>query len=353
MKKVCVIEGDDAAPEAVRPAVEVLETMELPIKFLRPLTGEAAMRAMGSGYPEAARRAVDEADTTLFGATSGKTGGAIRHLRFEKQTFANLRPIKYISGARSPLARPQGIDYVIIRENLEDLYLGAEGGLDELWTTPLGAKVEARGIVKGECGRYALKVITERGSRRVAEFACRVALHRKKHGKPGRVTAVAKYNLLRETDGLFCNVVRETVARHPELRYDEYIVDNFARMIVAEPHGLDVVVIPNLYGDILSDAGAGTIGGLGITPSGCFGERYAYFEPVHGTAPDIAGRGIINPTATLLSAVLMLEYLGMNGAAQRLERAVEAVYADGNTLTPDQGGRAKALEFCDAVKRKL
>jgi isocitrate/isopropylmalate dehydrogenase len=148
-------------------------------------------------------------------------------------------------------------------------------------------------------------------------------------------------------------VVEEVAKAYPDIRYQQYLVDDFARRLVASPHDFEVVVMPNLYGDILSDCAAGTIGGLGLAPSGCCGETYAYFESVHGSAPDIAGKNIINPTATLLSAAMMLGYLGFADAAQRLDEAVSAVYVEGQYLTPDQGGKGLTTEFCQAVKKHL
>ena len=201
----------------------------------------------------------------------------------------------------------------------------------------------------GERGIYAIKVITERATRRVAEFACQLAMKRKRAGGKGKLTCTSKYNMLRESDGLFRRIVEETAAQHPEIKYEQFIVDDFARRLVQSPQDLDVVVAPNLYGDILSDAAAGTIGGLGLAPSGCYGADYAYFESVHGTAPDIMGMGIINPSATMLSAALMLEYLGFADAGARLDSAVRKVYADGHVLTPDQGGTARTSEFTRAV----
>ncbi|HEU5091763.1 MAG TPA: isocitrate/isopropylmalate family dehydrogenase, partial [Nitrospira sp.] len=156
-----------------------------------------------------------------------------------------------------------------------------------------------------------------------------------------------------ESDGLFRRVAEETAKGYPEVIYNQYIVDDFARRIVASPQEFDVVVMPNLYGDILSDAAAGTIGGLGLAPSGCYGENYAYFESIHGTAPDIAGKHLINPTATLLSAIMMLEYIGYTDAAARLDHAVSQVYSDGKTLTLDQGGSASTFAFCTAVRECL
>jgi isocitrate/isopropylmalate dehydrogenase len=159
--------------------------------------------------------------------------------------------------------------------------------------------------------------------------------------------------MLRESDGFFRQLVAEVAGEYPEIKYEEFIVDDFARRLVQSSHDLDVVVMPNLYGDILSDAAAGTIGGLGLAPSGCYGNDYAYFESVHGTAPDIMGLGIINPTATMLSAVMMLEYLGLNVESKRFGNAIRRVYAEGKVLTPDQGGTAKTQEFTRAVMANL
>lgn len=352
-KYVCVIEGDDAAPEAVRPTVELLEAMELDIEILRPLTGKEAVEAHGTGFPTEARETVDRADTTLFGSASDYSEEAISYLRYGKGTYANVRPVKWSTGYRSPLSDPSGIDYVIVRENLEDVYVGIEGDLAQLSDTLLTPSYSGGRFDPTSAGAYALKVITEANTRRVAEYSCDLAVRRKEQGHPGIVTCVTKHNVLPQTDGLFRDIVKEVVEDYPELGYSEYFVDNFGRLQVETPQVLDVVVAPNLYGDIVSDVGAGTIGGLGLTPSGCYGEEYAYFEAVHGTAPDIAGKGIINPTATILSAAMMLDYLGMNDAAVRLKRAVTQMYREGSALTPDQGGTASTVEFCEAVRKRL
>jgi isocitrate/isopropylmalate dehydrogenase len=202
-------------------------------------------------------------------------------------------------------------------------------------------------------GKFALKVITETGTRRVARFAFELARRRRARGHPGKVTVSAKYNARPATDGGFVRGVREVAAEFPEIPLESFIVDDFARRMVAEPQVLDVVLLPNLYGDVLSDLAAGLIGGLGLAPSGCYGDGYAYFESVHGSAPDIAGKNVINPTATLLSGALLLEYLGFAQEAQALERAIERVYAAGKVLTPDQGGSASTTGFCEALARHL
>jgi len=339
-KRVVVIEGEDAAPEAMRPAVALLEGLGLPIDWLRPA-------------PADARAAIDASDATLFGATSGASAAALFYLRWGKQTYANLRPVRFLPGARSPLARPEGIDLAIVRENLEDLYVGVEGELELLAPLNLQSRTSGCPIAELAPGRFALKVISECGSERVARFAFALARRRRATGRPGRVTCGTKHNMLVQTDGLFRDVASRVAREYPDVPFEVRIVDDLAHRLVAHAHELDVVLLPNLYGDILSDAAAALVGGLGLAPSGCYGESYAYFEPAHGTAPDIAGRNVINPSATLLSAALLLEYLGFVDEARRLERAVDAVYAEGLTLTPDQGGSAHTDELCAAVARLI
>jgi isocitrate/isopropylmalate dehydrogenase len=335
--RVVVIEGEDAAPEAVRPTVALVDRLGLPLDWIHPTVEDH----------DATVAAIDASDTTLFGATSGRSARALFHLRWGKGTYANVRPARWHPGYRSPLARPDGIDLVVVRENLEDLYVGIEGDLAD-------APGRDRGRIPLDVpGRFALKVVTESGAERVVRFAFELARRRKAAGRPGKVTCAAKYNMLPGTDGLFRDVARRVAAAYPDVAFETFIVDDFARRLVQSPHDLDVVVLPNLYGDILSDVAAGVIGGLGLAPSGCYGDGYAYFESAHGSAPDIAGKGIINPTATILSAAMMLEYLGFEPAARRLGSAVERVYADGRRLTPDQGGSATTLEFCAAVERYL
>jgi isocitrate/isopropylmalate dehydrogenase len=348
-KRVVVLPGDDAAPDAVFASLEVMRALEVDIEFNEFPTGEGWVRGETEGK---VRTAIDASDSTLFGSTSGKTGG-INYLRWGKQTYANVRPCRYMKGFRSPLVSPDGIDFIIVRENMEDLYLGIEGPLENLAPLHLHSRILRAELNTAERGIYAVKVITERNTRRIAHFAFKLAQRRKSEGHPGKVTVTAKYNMLRDSDGFFRQIVEEVAGSYPEIKYEQFIVDDFARRIVQQSKDLDVVVMPNLYGDILSDAAAGTIGGLGLAPSGCYGDGYAYFESIHGTAPDIKGLGIINPTATMLSAVLMLDYLGFRDQAQRFENAVRKVYADGKTLTPDQGGTSKTLDVTQAVIANL
>jgi 3-isopropylmalate dehydrogenase len=349
---VAVIPGEDAAPEAVEPTVALLSVMGLPIDWIYPEVGAEAVRRHGNSFPESARTDIDRADATLFGATSGASALALFYLRWGKRTFANVRPTRWFPGLRTPLADPRGIDLVVVRENLEDLYVFAEGRLADLAPLQLdsitsGSKVHEIGGEGG--GAFAIKAITHAGAQRVIRFAFELARRRKGKGLPGRVTLGAKWNMLPQTDGLFRKTGEAVAGEYADVAYDAFLIDDLAHRLVVRPQALDVVVMPNSYGDILSDAAAGLAGGLGVAASGCYGEDYAYFESAHGTAPDLAGRHIINPTATLLSAAMMLDYLGMEAAATRLRAGVECVYAAGVTLTPDHGGTASTDDFCRAV----
>ncbi len=346
LRQVVVVDGDDASPEVMIPAVAVLESMDLPIRFLRPLIGEAAIEATGSAFPVQTRAAIDDADATFFGSTSGPSTAALFYLRWGKQTYANVRPCHYLPGMRSPLSQPEGIDFVIVRENLEDLYLGLEGDIADLDALDLRSPHARMRLADLGPGKYAIKAITERGSERVIRHAFELA--RRRDGQR-KVTVTCKYNMLHVSDGAFRRQALEIAEDYPDVECETFIVDDFLCRMVMRPQEFDVVVTPNLYGDILSDGAAGLIGGLGLAPSGCYGDDYGYFESAHGTAPDIAGRNIINPTATLLAAVMMLRYLGLDGAADRLAATVRALYADATVLTPDQGGTASTTEVCDWI----
>ena len=353
IKTIAVIEGDDAAPEAVRPTIELLKSLNIGLEFVYPVVGEEAEKRTGSAFPAAAKQMIDDADTTFFGSTSGNTGGALGYLRWGKQTYANVRPCLHLPGCASPLRDPDGIDFVIVRENLEDLYVGCEGPLGDLAPLELVGRTIRRPVHELGDGRYAIKVITREATERVVRFAFCLAAKRR-----NQVTCATKHNMLRGSDGFFLEVAREVATEFPDVAFDAFIVDDFACRMIREPKRFDVVVMPNLYGDVLSDAAGGLLGSLGLAASGCFGDDYAYFEPAHGTAPDIAGRNIINPTASLLSACMMLEHLGFAREAGRIRDALFRVYADARdtgtgALTPDQGGTATTTEFCAAVAAAL
>ena len=344
--KVCVIPGDDAAPEAVYASVHVLEQLDLPIDFELAPPGTDLLDLSEDERESLIHTRIDASDTALFGASNGDTPGA-RYMRWGKATFANVRPIRWQPGFNSPLRNPEGIDYVIVRENLEDMYVGVMGDAKQLLDAGL-ADHRSRIPHGADSGRFAAKIITRPGTEQVARFACELAMRRN-----ARLTVSAKTNMLPATDRWFCDIVREIAQDYPGLDYEEFIIDDMAHRLVMDPHGLDVLLLPNLYGDILSDLGAGTVGGLGLAPSGCYGTDFAYFESSHGTAPDLVGRGIINPTATLLSGSMMLRYLNLEESANHLERALAEVYRSGAQLTPDQGGSASTESFTEAVIGEL
>jgi len=348
MKKVLVFPGDDASPEAVLPSLELIKALNLPIGFEIP---ELDLAKLSQGIlPKPLKEQIDSSDAVLFGAASGPTMPILLYLRWGLDNYANLRPVRYIPRTQSVLKNPEVVDYVIVRENLEELYPGREGDLEDLINAlPDVTDVTGRKVrdLKPP-GKFALRVITENYTRKIAEFAVVTARTRQSKGYPGRVACFTKLNMMKISDGFF-NEICESVIRGAGLEYEHYIVDDAARRLVQSPEQFDVIVMPNFYGDVLSDVGAGTVGGLGLAPSGCYGGATPYFEPVHGTAPDIAGKNIINPTATLLSACMMLEHLGFTAESRALEVAIHKTYSAGAVLPVDQGGRASTGDFCKAV----
>jgi 3-isopropylmalate dehydrogenase len=350
MKTIVALPGEGIGVEVVDATCEVLAGTGLPLKIVTPPQGAAATKSHGTPLPEETKQAAREADGVLFGAAGPSSSAVVSWLRWEMDAFAGVRPIRYYPGMRSPLTDPDGIDYVILRENSEGMYPGREGELADLARLmPALSDRTGRTITHyGGQGRFAVKVVTPRGAERIARFAVHLARQRRSRGRSGKVTCVTKSNVLPRTDGLFQETV-ERIVRETGLEFEHFHVDDAARRLVRFPKSMDVVVCMNLYGDILSDLAAETAGGLGLAPSGCFGEGWAYFESVHGSAPDIAGRGIANPTATILSAAMMLDHVGFGAEAERLQGAVGRVYRDGATLTPDQGGGAKTRDMAQAV----
>jgi isocitrate dehydrogenase (NAD+) len=244
-------------------------------------------------------------------------------LRKALDLYANLRPVKNLPGVKS---RFEGVDVVLVRENTEDLYSGLEHEV-------------VPGVVE------SLKIITEKASTRIARFAFDYA---KKNGRK-KIHAIHKANIMKLSDGLFLKSIRTVAAQYPDIEYLEMIVDNACMQIVLNPQQFDVLLLPNLYGDVMSDLAAGLVGGLGVVGSANIGDDAAMFEAVHGTAPDIAGKGFANPTALLLSSILMLDHLGERSAARRIEGALEKVYRHGAHTTRDVGGSAGTDEFTEAV----
>jgi isocitrate dehydrogenase (NAD+) len=244
-------------------------------------------------------------------------------LRKTLDLYANLRPVRNLPGVKSHF---ENVDLVLVRENTEDLYSGLEHEV-------------VPGVVE------SLKIITEKASTRIARFAFQYA---KLHGRK-KIHAIHKANIMKLSDGLFLKSVRTVAAQFPEIQYKELIVDNACMQMVMDPLQFDLLLLPNLYGDVMSDLAAGLVGGLGVVPSANIGDECAMFEAVHGTAPDIAGKGLANPTALLMSSVLMLDHLGNRPAAKRIEDALERVYREAKHTTRDVGGKAGTNEFADAV----
>jgi isocitrate/isopropylmalate dehydrogenase len=353
-KKVVALGGEGIGVEVVDATCDLLLEAGLPLDIEKPVHGPDAIERHGHPLPEETRRRCLEADGVLFGAAGPSSSAVVAWLRWEQDAYAGVRPVKYYDGSATPLADPRGVDFVIVRENSEGLYPGREGDLADLARAlpDLRDRIGKR-VADFGAGRFAVKVVSRAGATRVARFACELARRRRARGHPGKLTCVTKSNVLRESDGLFREMVEDVVKSYPDLAYEHFHVDDAARRLIRFPRSVDVVLSMNLYSDILSDIGGEIAGGLGMAPSACFGDRWAYFESVHGSAPDIAGRGIANPTGTILSAAMMLEHMGLGEDARRLEGAVAAVYRARRHLTADQGGRATTREFARAVLEAL
>ncbi len=348
-KKVCLIAGDGTAPEYFWPTVEVLESLKLGLEWIKP-----NIDAEESGFEPALeiKQAIDASNATLFGAST-KHPNILTYLKWGKGTYANLRPIKYFKGCTTPLSNPEGIDYVIVREHLEGLYPGREGDIKELGSLNVFDAKTGKGIDNSQAGKYALRLITVESTKRVAKYACELALKRKKAGFKGKVTCATKSNMMHQSCGLFRKIVEETVKEYPDLTYEHFFIDDIAYRLIQNPKDLDVVVVSNLFGDILGDLGAGTVGGFGLAARASFGDNFAFFDTVIGAQPSLMGKNIINPSAMLFSAALMLDYLGYVNEAVELEEVIAGLYRDRSCLTPDQGGNASTSEFCKAVKARL
>jgi 3-isopropylmalate dehydrogenase len=346
-KTVVALPGEGIGIEVVDATCEIMSAAGMPVKILTP----PQIERPGSPVPEETRRLCREADAVLFGAAGPSTSNVVGWLRWEMEAWGGVRPAKFYRGMRSPLADPEGIDFVVIRENSEGMYPGREGDLaDAKRALPDLRDRFGRNLDRFGEGRFAVKVATRNGAERIARFACELARKRKARGGPGKVTCVTKSNVLPQTDGLYQRTAEEVAARYPELTFEHFHVDDAARRLIRFPQSMDVVVAMNQYADILSDIAGEVAGGLGVAPSGNFGDDgWCYFESVHGSAPDIAGQGIANPTATILSVVLMLDHLGLPAESTRLEAALARVYRDGKALTPDQGGSATTTQMAGEV----
>lgn len=326
-----LIPGDGIGPEVASAARRVLDATGLELEWREVAAGQAALESHDDPLPAATVEAVKSADATLKGPTTTPKGVGFRSinvaLRQQLCLYANFRPARSLPGIKTCF---EGVDLIVIRENTEGLYSGLEHEV-------------VPGVVE------SLRIITALASERIARFAFQTAKRQNRRC----VTCVHKANILKLSDGLFLDSCRKVAADYPEIEFDDCIVDAAAMKLVMNPHGFDVLVMENLFGDILSDLTSGLVGGLGVTPSANVGERIAVFEAVHGSAPDIAGQGIANPTALILSGALMLRYLGENQAADQVEGAVRKVLAAGRVRTGDIGGRATTSDFTAAILAAL
>ena len=329
--RITLIEGDGIGPEVTAAVVRILEAAGLRAEWEPQLAGVRAIEPHGSPMPAELLESIERTKVALKGPVTTPVGGGFTSvnvgLRKALGLFANLRPVWNIPSVPS---RYEGIDLVIVRENTEDLYSGLEHEV-------------VPGVVE------SLKIITEVASTRIARFAFEYA---RKHGRK-RVTAVHKANIMKMGDGLFLKCVRTVGEKYPDIVCDERIVDAACMHLVMNPAQFDILLMPNLYGDIVSDLCAGLVGGLGVVPAANLGEEIGVFEAVHGSAPDIAGKGVANPTALLLSALLMLRHIGEGPMADRIMNAVSATLAEGKVRTRDLGGTATTVEYADAICQRL
>jgi isocitrate dehydrogenase (NAD+) len=330
-RTITLIEGDGIGPEVSAAVVKVLDCAGFSVTWERHLAGVLALEKHGATLPTELLDSIGRNKVALKGPVTTPVGGGFTSvnvgLRKALDLYVNLRPVWSIPSVKS---RYEGIDLVIVRENTEDLYSGLEHEV-------------IPGVVE------SLKIITAEASNRVAIFAFEYA---KTNGRK-RVTAVHKANIMKMGDGLFLRCVRDVAARYPEIRSDDRIVDAACMHLVMNPAQFDVLLLPNLYGDIVSDLCAGLVGGLGVVPGANLGSGIGVFEAVHGSAPDIAGKGIANPMALLHSAVLMLRHVDEGEIADRIMVALGTVLGEGKIRTRDLGGTASTMEFAEALCRRL
>ena len=329
--KITLIPGDGIGPEVTTAMMKVVEAAGIEVQWDTVNAGANAFERYGKYLPDELMESIRRNKVAIKGPISTPIGQGFASinvaLRKALTLYASFRPIKNLPGLKS---RFENVDIIVVRENTEDLYSGLE-------------HVVVPGVVE------SLKIITAEASTRIARFAFE---HARRHGRK-KISAIHKANIMKLSDGLFLECVRNVAQIYPEITYEELIVDNTCMQMVLDPSQFDVMLLENLYGDIVSDLGAGLVGGLGIVPGANFGEDCAVFEPVHGSAPNIAGQQRANPTAMLLSAVLMFQHLGEQEKASLIASAVERVYADGRTLTSDLGGSASTQQFTDAVIQHL
>ena len=325
--KVTLIPGDGIGPEVTQAVLRILEATGLKWEWERFSAGAEAFELYGEYIPAELSKSIERNRVALKGPVTTPIGGGFKSinvtLRKQFELFANFRPIKNLPGM---ISHWPGVDLIIVRENTEGEYVGLEHEV-------------VPGVVE------SIKVITEKGSTRIAKFAFEYA---RKQGRK-KIHSIHKANIMKMTDGLFLRCARKVAEGYPEIFYGEHIIDNTCMQLVMNPYQYDTLLLENLYGDIVSDLCAAFVGGLGLVPGANLGAECAIFEAVHGSAPDIAGKDLANPTALLQSAILMLRHIDEDAAADRVHTALETVYAERKFLTRDVGGTAGTTQFAEAV----
>ncbi len=331
MHKITLIPGDGTGPELVEAMKKVVAATQVQIEWEVVEAGEKTMKEKGTPLPFEVIESIKRNKVAIKGPITTPVGSGFRSvnvaLRKELDLYACLRPAFTIEGVKTLY---RGVNLVVVRENTEDLYAGIERMVDE-------------GTAE------SIKRITRKATERIARFAFEYA---KREGRK-KVTCVHKANIMKFSDGLFLEVAREIAEEYPEIEFEDRIVDNMCMQLVMKPHLYDVLLCPNLYGDILSDLCAGLVGGLGVAPGANIGDEFAVFEPTHGSAPKYAGQNKVNPTAIILSAWMMLKHLGEIEAASKVLSAVKEVIAEGKSVTYDLGGQAGTQEMAEAIAQRI
>ncbi len=329
--RITLIPGDGIGPEVASNVVRIIEASGVDVEWETHYAGAQALEKFGETLPPELLESIKRNKVALKGPVTTPIGKGFTSvnvgLRQTLDLYANLRPVRALPNV--PCRYPE-LDLIVVRENTEDLYSGIE-------------HVVVPGVVE------SIKIITEKASTRIARFAFEYS---RREGRK-KVTAIHKANIMKLSDGLFLDCFRNVARDYPEIEADDKIIDNACMQLVMRPEQFDVMLLENLYGDIVSDLCAGLVGGLGLVPGANIGELGATFEAVHGSAPDIAGQGIANPTALLQSGILMLRHINERAAAEKIEKAMLAVFAEGKVRTRDIGGTAKTAEFADAIIQKM
>jgi isocitrate dehydrogenase (NAD+) len=329
--KITLIPGDGIGPEVTKPTLEIIKAAGVKIEWETYLAGAEALKKHGTTIPKQLMDSFERNRVALKGPVTTPVGEGFTSVNVAlRQTFnlyANLRPIKNLPGVK---ARYQGIDLIVVRENTEGLYSGIEHEV-------------IPGVVE------SLKIMTEKACTKISKFAFDFA---RRNGRK-KVAAVHKANIMKMSDGLFLDCARKVAASYKTIGFSDVIVDNACLQLVINPWQFDVLLMENLYGDILSDLAAGLVGGLGVVPGANLGDKHALFEAVHGSAPDIKGKNIANPSAMIQAAIMMLRHLSEKAAANRISLALERVLMRGEVLTPDLGGTATTKKFADAIIREI